>query len=202
MLKINLALKKQALDVEEGGKTSLQVADFLEVIKDPDIRKFATALVVCYASVYVTDKLKADDLKEVQTKIDAIETQKNEAEKRLSEIKKFEQLKNKLSADEETIREKLGVIRKVSENRDLPAKILKEIAQTIPSNAWITSLESASHLLKIKGGAIDPMQVSEFMKSLNSSAYFTDVKLVNQSTANDPRTQTETVIYELSLNIR
>ena len=55
--------------------------------------------------------------------------------------------------------------------------MLLHISQVIPSDVWITDMQVKRGSIEIKGGTPGYNQVSDFLKALSGSAYFTEVKL-------------------------
>ena len=95
-------------------------------------------------------------------------------------------LVNTLQARQDTIRQKIGVIREVDQRRYVWPHLLDEISAATPSYTWlaqITSSEPADSLdhtpgFSIQGNAGSTQALTRFMKNLESSPFVRGVTLV------------------------
>jgi Tfp pilus assembly protein PilN len=91
-----------------------------------------------------------------------------------------------LEARQDTIRQKIGVIREVDRRRYVWPHLLDEISGSVPSYTWleqITSTESADTLdrspgFSIQGDAGSTQALTRFMKNLENSPFIRGVTLV------------------------
>ena len=73
--------------------------------------------------------------------------------------------------------DKLTTIAKLKAKRQGPVQVLDNVTVTIPERAWVTNLSQTTTAMEFKGLAIDPQTVSEFMRNLGDSVFFTTVDL-------------------------
>lgn len=71
-----------------------------------------------------------------------------------------------------------------------------------PRRLWLTEYKELDRSVRITGLARDGEDVSEFLKRLEVSQFFYDVKLLPASKVADPVTKLEVVKFELSAKVR
>jgi type IV pilus assembly protein PilN len=82
--------------------------------------------------------------------------------------KELDSLKKK----EGMLRQKLGVIENLRENRDLPVRLLNELAVRVPADKmWIKRLNQKGKLLTLTGVARGNEVIAQFMEALAKSPY-------------------------------
>jgi type IV pilus assembly protein PilN len=91
-------------------------------------------------------------------------------EKIIGEVKELDQQKSRLL-------NQLAVIDKLEKGKRGPVRVLDELSNAIPKRVWLVSFQEAGGGLSLKGAAIDNADISEFMRALQKSPYFTDVAL-------------------------
>ena len=102
-----------------------------------------------------------------------LELKKNESvryESILGEVKVLEGEKQVLVAQ-------LGVIEKLERGRRGPVYVLDEMATIIPKRVWLDSFAEVNGVLTIEGYGIENADISEFMKALDKSKFFSMVTL-------------------------
>jgi Tfp pilus assembly protein PilN len=92
-----------------------------------------------------------------------------------SEVRRYQgrqkQLKQ-LEQKQEMLKQKLKVIEDLRKNRDLPARVLDELATRIPSDKlWIRKLSQKGGMLTIEGVARGNETIAQFMETLAQSPY-------------------------------
>ncbi len=86
-------------------------------------------------------------------------------QKQLDDLKKRESI----------IKQKLGVIDDLRKNRDVPVRVLDELAIRIPADKmWIKSLSQRGGILTLTGVARGNETVAQFMETLAKSPYIDD----------------------------
>lgn len=71
-----------------------------------------------------------------------------------------------------------------------------------PRRLWLTEYKELERAVRLTGLARDGEDVSEFLKRLNVSNYFFEVKLLPASKTIDPTSKLELVKFELSAKVR
>lgn len=190
MIRINLAKKtgKQAAGGFKFDFKALNIAAFLASLKGGDseekkfningpIPKAIMAIMVCYYVDGTLAEYRAEELKKVDAQIAAVEKEKTAIQAKLAKIKGFEPIKKQLEDDEKAIRTKLEVVNKLLEDRNAPSKMMLQVAQSIPDEVWLTEFSIKDDKVKLAGQTPGYNQVSDFIRSLNGTSQFTDIKL-------------------------
>ena len=86
---------------------------------------------------------------------------------------------NELRQKENMLKQKLGVIDTLRKNRDLPVRVLDELATRIPSDKmWVKQLTQKGGILTITGVARGNETIAHFMEVLAQSPYIDDQGVV------------------------
>ena len=101
-------------------------------------------------------------------------------EARLAELKKVIGEIDTIKVEKNTLEKKLGVIKRLDEDRLYPVRILDEINQiTPPKDLWLNKISETGGNLNIEGIGRDNIAVALFMKSLETSKHIQSVELVS-----------------------
>lgn len=90
------------------------------------------------------------------------------------EIKKF-------TEDQAKIQARIGILEKLSKERQNEIRILDLFQQVIPEKLWFTKLDVQGPRVTITGMAMSDFDISALMESLSRSVFFVDVNLLNSS---------------------
>lgn len=218
MIKINLALKKQSAsgegkgrardDVASGGglpKLDLNLgslgAGASALFSEPKFRQLILGCIVV-ALVYVgIDRAKVEELNQLDAEIAQLTTTNNKLRAEVAKTKGYEELKKALEADELAIRTKIDTIQKLIADRQSLPKMMLGMAQLIPADVWLTDFKVANDDFTLKGFSLGYNQVSDFMRNLNESAFFTELRLSSSQAARD-ETGSEVAQFELGAHKR
>lgn len=194
MIKINLATRKQSSGASHEAK-GLNFGSFqfpsgfskfnVNELKDLPIRKLLLPLVVCVALTYLVDSLKEDEMIQVQEEAAKVAAEKVQLVASAGKLKGYEELKRNMEADEQVMRSKLAVVQGLVADRTNPPKIMRSLAGSLPKDVWLSEFKAADNEVTFRGYSLDFNQISDFMKNLNESAYFSDVTIKNTQQAKD-----------------
>ena len=94
------------------------------------------------------------------------------------DIRRYQDRQKQLDAlkkQEAMLKQKLGVIDDLRKNRDLPVRVLDELAIRIPSDKmWVKNLSQKGGILTITGVARGNETIAQFMEELAKSPYIDD----------------------------
>ncbi len=85
---------------------------------------------------------------------------------------------NRFKKEKEELERRLALIDLIARNQHRPVYLLDSLADTLPPDLWLTSIEEKDRVLKIAGSAFSPTAVADFMASLKGSGKFRDVDLI------------------------
>jgi type IV pilus assembly protein PilN len=104
--------------------------------------------------------------------IKRITTEKMNLEKDIRRYQDRQKQLDNLKKQEKMIKQKLDVIDRLMQNRDLPVRILDQLAVRIPSDKmWIKNLTQQGNILTLTGVARGNETIAQFMEALAKSPY-------------------------------
>ena len=104
--------------------------------------------------------------------IKRITTEKMNLEKDIRRYQDRQKQLDNLKKQEKMIKQKLEVIDRLMQNRDLPVRILDQLAVRIPSDKmWIKNLTQKGNILTLTGVARGNETIAQFMEALAKSPY-------------------------------
>jgi Tfp pilus assembly protein PilN len=184
MIKINLAKMKQ-VKLDGGGSSSSGMfssgGGSASVM--PIVRKLGVPLALCgliyYGYEYYIDMRQ----QELQADIAQIEQVRIRLQADAAKIKQYEKQKEEFERTELLFRKKVETIQKLLVQRNYAAQSLIAISRSLTPDLWLTQVSANEKTIKLKGSTIVDSQISDFMTSLDSVQYFTDLSLKGSSSA-------------------
>lgn len=92
-------------------------------------------------------------------------------------------LSDSLLGREARIRERLGLIRSLDDNRFVWPHLLDEFSRALPSYTWLTAIRETSPLpglqVQVDGLAANPLAITAFVRNLQASPYVGRVRIVS-----------------------
>ncbi len=95
------------------------------------------------------------------------------------------------------VERKLEIVDQLQKGRFRSLITLNEIAQVIPKNVWLKSIKDNSESIRLEGSAVTNKAVASFMRMLDQSPLFSNVKLHGISRDKVD----ETVVRKFTLNL-
>ena len=99
---------------------------------------------------------------------------KKEIETLNVQLKEVGDLQQKVKA----LEQKIKVIDDLTKKKVGPVKVMESLSLATPSRLWLTEFKESGGNLAITGLAVDNQTVADFLKSLSTFVYFTNVDLV------------------------
>lgn len=98
--------------------------------------------------------------------------------------------------EKEDLERRVALIDLIARNQTRPIYLLDALADAVPRQVWLTSMEEKEKVLKVAGSAFSTTAVADFMANLRSSGKFKDVDLLlsRQDLTKTPRV----VAFELT----
>jgi type IV pilus assembly protein PilN len=138
---------------------------------------FVVSLLVVLALLAGLEIALGNQVKNLNSQIAALEEKKRSYQPILNEI-------NKLQKDREALEKKLEVINGLQSDSLLTVRVLDEVAsRSMGTRLWLTSLQQTGPRLQLQGVALDNETIAQFMRQLETSAYFRNTDLVSSSQA-------------------
>jgi len=187
MIRINFAKRlSHPLSTGASGSGGLQnVKVDKEFLMSLPLGKIALLFVAFYLSGYGIDEYKIELLQKEDVQIEELEAQKAKINVKLQEQKSLEQLKLSLEKDDAMVRAKLDAIKALMKDRDVPARVLLEFSKIMPEQVWIKTLSVDEKQVSLSGSSIGFNPLSDFMKNIRSSQFFSEVTLKSSQSVQD-----------------
>lgn len=109
--------------------------------------------------------------------VEAQEKKIAEATEEIARLKKIIGEVNELDKQKQRLIAQLSVIDKLEKGKRGPVRVLDELSTNIPKRVWITSFEEKGGTLTLTGLGLENADISEFMRALQKSKYFKDLRL-------------------------
>ena len=107
-------------------------------------------------------------------------------EKELNLLETIVKKVDEIEKSKEALAKKLDVIQSLLGNRAVYPQLLEDLARTVPSRVWLTSLltksESDFLTITIEASAIDNYAIANFITKLSKVKNFSKVELINITT--------------------
>ena len=111
----------------------------------------------------------------VKAKQRELKTVKKQIEESKLDLQKVEKLKQQKTV----LENKINIIHSLRAQQSGPVHMLDDLSSAIPEQVWVTHLANSGSMLNVNGVAPSYNAVSEFMKNLTQSPYFTGIELEN-----------------------
>ena len=95
--------------------------------------------------------------------------------KKTAELRQFDSVKDQvreLDEQQEKLKAKINIVKKIVDMRKNPFNILKYIAENTPKNVWLTDLEIDKKELKLIGYSTSWKSIGDFIENLKTSIFF------------------------------
>ena len=76
------------------------------------------------------------------------------------------------------LKKRIDAIQELTKGQERPVLLFDSLADVVPRDLWLTSLEERGNTLRISGMAYSTTAVSDFMANLRSSGRFKDVDII------------------------
>lgn len=130
-----------------------------------------TAVVmVAFVGAFTVHTVYVNKVEEREKKIAENEQEIKRLQKIIGEV-------NELDKQKQRLLNQLAVIDKLEKGKRGPVRVLDEMSGQIPKRVWITSFREQGGALSITGSAMDNSDISEFMRAMQKTPYFSDIAL-------------------------
>mgnify|MGYP003596657563 FL=1 len=99
-------------------------------------------------------------------------------QQRLQELQKVIEEINKFEAQRQALEQKLAVIAKLEKEQKIPVHMLDELFLTLEDDMWLMSFQQQNQNISVNGSALSNPVVSDYMRNLEESPYFSNIELV------------------------
>jgi len=131
---------------------------------------FALVMVLTLIAVYYWHSTTNSRIKDLRVQI----TQTDKDIARLSKIVKEVE---KYKADKKVLEGKIAVIDKLKTFRQVQVHYMHELNTALPSQVWLEFFQQKGEILVLRGKSLSTDDIAGFMRNLEASAYFEDIRL-------------------------
>lgn len=128
------------------------------------------ALLVVLGVILATHFNQAGKIKNTRNEI------KN-TDKKITALKDVEEQVNEFKEKNKELERRIQIIADLEKKRSGPLYVMDSLSSSIPARSWVNDIKSKGSSTTISGIAWNEFTVAEFMKNLQNSNYFKNVKL-------------------------
>ncbi len=144
-------------------------------------------MLIAFLFFFIPDGFLADyydsqisEAKQTYTKLNSSFRKLSSKTRKMSNIQKQV---NALDEQEKKLAKKLGAVKKIINKRVNPFLLLSYVAENIPEDVWVKSIQMTSQELILRGYSSDWKSIGAFIENLKNSIFFT--KQINYSRPSD-----------------
>jgi len=156
MIRINLLPHREAFRKQ-------QIVEYLVVL--------FVAVSIVISMILVVDSYSTDDLVRLESEAKSLKAQNVMLSKKIGELKNLDALR-------EDVEGKLAIVDELQAGRFRSFTTMVELSEGLPSNAWITSVADSGKGILLSGFGESSKSIANFLRFLENSELFDDVKLV------------------------
>ncbi len=128
------------------------------------------ALLVVLGVILATHFNQAGKIKNTRNEI-------RNTDKKITALKDVEEQVNEFKEKNKELERRIQIIADLEKKRSGPLYVMDSLSSSIPARSWVNEIKSKGSSTTISGIAWNEFTVAEFMKNLQNSNYFKNVKL-------------------------
>jgi type IV pilus assembly protein PilN len=148
---------------------------------------FALIMVLAIIGIYYWHATTNAKIKDLRIQITQAEQDITRLSKIVKEVEKFK-------ADKKVLEGKIAVIDKLKTFRQVQVHYMDELNKALPSQVWLEFYSQKSDSLVLRGKSLSTDDIAGFMRNLESSVYFEDIRL-------DQTSQKEVTVGERKMKV-
>lgn len=163
MIEINLSTVKKPLDLRDVGGVDLSKIKVKWVL---------LAIMVLYVPDFFLSSQWESDVAAEEAKLEDLRQEKIKLKTRLDSLADFSKQIQALQRQEQSLKDKLEVVKTILTKKQNPAAILIYVAQNIPAEVWLTNINLTGNNIVFKGVSVDYAPQGVFQENLKQSVFF------------------------------
>lgn len=161
MIEVNLSPSKRAGN-----------AQHLELLSHVNVKMMFIALLIWFVPEPILIDMWNDEIKSHNTQYQKLNNEFKKLQRQVRKMQNVQKQVDALKEQEQKLARKLDTVKKIINKRQNPFLVLRYIAENIPKNVWLESLELNDRSLTLKGYAKKYQDLGSFLTSLKSSIFF------------------------------
>ena len=131
---------------------------------------FFLVLVLTFIGVYYWHSTTNRKIKDLRLEITQVEQEITRLSKIVKEVEQFK-------ADKKVLEGKIAVIDTLKTYRQVQVHYMDELNKALPAETWLEFYQQRDTSLVLRGKSLSPDDIAAFMRNLEASDWFTDVRL-------------------------
>jgi type IV pilus assembly protein PilN len=131
---------------------------------------FVLILILVFIGVFYWHSSTNKKIKRLRSQITQVENDINRLNKIVKEVEQFKK-------DKKILEGKIEVIDKLKQGRQVQVHYLDELNKALPSQIWVNYYQQNGETLILRGNSLSTDGIAGFMRNLEASAYFKDIRL-------------------------
>lgn len=164
MIEVNLSPSKRAGN-----------AQHLELLSLVNVKMMFIALLIWFVPESILIDMWNDEIKSHNTQYQKLNDEFKKLQRQVRKMQNVQKQVDALKEQEQKLARKLETVKKIINKRQNPFLVLRYIAENIPKNVWLESVELNDRSLILKGYAKKYQDLGSFITSLKSSIFFQTV---------------------------
>ena len=131
---------------------------------------FALILILVIIGVYYWNATTNRKIRSLRAQINQVQQDIKRLDKIVKQVEKFK-------ADKKVLEGKIAVIDQLKTNRQVQVHYMDELNKALPGQVWLEFYQQRGDTLVLRGKSLSTDDIASFMRRLEASAYFDDIRL-------------------------
>jgi type IV pilus assembly protein PilN len=131
---------------------------------------FLLILILVFGGVFFWHSTTNRKIKDLKGQISRAENDIRRLDKIVKEVEQFKK-------DKKVLEGKIEVIDKLKQGRQVQVHYMDELNKALPSQVWVEFYQQREDTLLLRGKSLSTDDIASFMRNLEASAYFNDIRL-------------------------
>ena len=131
---------------------------------------FALIMILVFIGVFYWHSSTNKKIKNLRTQINQVENDIRRLDKIVKEVEQFKK-------DKKILEGKIEVIDRLKLGRKVQVHYMDELNKALPSQTWIEFYQQNGENLILRGKSLSTDDIASFMRNLEASNYFSDIRL-------------------------
>lgn len=163
MIEINLVPSKKGIDLSNIGGF-----DFTKV----NLKLLLLGFILLYIPDFVLVDLWQSEVGEINAKLSELNSEHQKISSKLKDMKALEAQAKAFEEQEKRLTSKLEVVKEIINKRQNPFRLLKYVAENIPTDVWLDGLILEKDVLEVSGKSKTWQSIGGFITNLKGGIFF------------------------------
>ena len=131
---------------------------------------FVLIMILVFGGVFFWHSATNKKIKGLRSQITKVQNDIKRLDKIVKEVEQFKK-------DKKVLEGKIEVIDKLKQGRQVQVHYMDELNKSLPSQVWIEFYQQNGENLILRGKSLSTDDIAAFMRNLEASAWFSDIRL-------------------------